>query len=237
MDRPALILDADDTLWENNIFYEKATDDFAARMAREGFDPDQARQTFTQIEHERVLLVGYAPREFAHSMVIAYRLLCEQSSRPPLPKVEAAVEAIGLGVVDYPILLLEGVAETLPQLHLRCRLFLLTKGDLQVQRRKIDRSGLAHYFESLHVVPEKGPQVLKELVARHKLDPNATWMVGNSPRSDVNPALEAGIGAIHIPYAVPWSFEQVPLTDPTRVITLRRFSDLLTLFPQRGGER
>ncbi|HEC36239.1 MAG TPA: HAD family hydrolase [Anaerolineae bacterium] len=235
MNRITLILDADDTLWENNIFYEGATDAFAERMAGEGFDPVEARQTFEHIEHERVPLVGYAPQEFARSMAIAYQRLCQQHGRTARSEVTAEVEAIGRQVLNYPITLLEGVAETLAHLHRRCRLILLTKGDPQTQQDKVDRSGLAPYFETVHVVPEKGPEVLRDLVARHGLNPEQTWMVGNSPRSDVNPALEAGIGAIYIPYAAPWTYEEVPIADPDRVITLRRFPDLLDFFPKLEG--
>jgi putative hydrolase of the HAD superfamily len=232
MDRPTLILDADDTLWENNVFYEEATDAFVERMAREGFDPVEARETFDRVERERVPLVGYAVQEFARSMAVAYQRLCVRHGREFRPEIGAEVEAIGRRVLDYPIIFLDGVAETLSHLRRRCRLILLTKGDPQVQRGKVDRSGLAPYFEAVHVVPEKGPEVLRHLIARHGLDPRRTWMVGNSPRSDVNPALAVGIGAVYIPYAVPWAYEEAPITDPDRVITLQCFSELLDLFPE-----
>jgi len=236
MDRPTLILDADDTLWENNVFYEEAADAFAERMAQEGFDPVEARCTFDRIEHERVTKVGYAPSEFARCMVITYRHLCQRYGRSPRPEVEAEVEAIGRRVIGYPIILLEGVEETIPHLHRRFRLILLTKGDPQVQHDKVARSGLAPYFEAVHVVPEKGPEVLEELIERHGLDRRRTWMVGNSPRSDINPALQVGIGAIHIPYKKPWAFEEAPFIDPNRVVTLRRFSELLNLFSDAEEE-
>ncbi len=231
MEKVVLILDADDTLWENNIFYEEATDAFAERMTREGFDPQRARGTLARVEHERVPIYGYAPQEFARSMALAYRQLCRESGRVPQPDVEAEVEAIGNRVIEYPIILLDGVAETVAALSRHCRLFLLTKGDPEIQRGKVERSGLAPYFEAVHIVPEKGPDVLQGLLVSHNLAPQRTWMIGNSPRSDINPALAVGIGAIHIPYHRPWSFEEVPIADPERVVTLHRFSDLLKLFP------
>ncbi len=228
----ALILDADDTLWENNVFYEEAIDAFAARMAAEGFDPQRARQTLAETEHERVPIYGYAPQEFVRCMQVAYQRLCREDGRLPRPEVEAEIEAIGQRVIEYPIILLDGVAETVARLARYCRLFLLTKGDPEVQRRKVERSGLAPYFEAIHIVPEKGPEVLQGLLARHNLDPARTWMVGNSPRSDVNPALAVGIGAVHIPYHRPWAFEEVPVADPERTVTLKRFTELLHLFPE-----
>jgi len=230
METLTIILDADDTLWENNVFYEDATDGFVERMAAEGYDPQEARETFVRIEHERVVQVGYAPEEFVRSMVIAYRHLCRRHGRAPRVEIEEEVADIGRQVIDYPIALLEGVADTLPRLQRRCRLILLTKGDLKTQQGKVDRSGLACHFDAVHVVPEKRPEVLVELLTRYDLDPGQTWMVGNSPRSDVNPALAAGIGAVYIPYSMPWDFEQVPFSDPERVVTVSSFFDLVDLF-------
>ncbi|MBN1178379.1 MAG: HAD family hydrolase [Anaerolineae bacterium] len=231
MSDDTLILDADDTLWENNVYYEDVRDAFAERMAREGFDRAAAVAMVDAVELERVPRVGYAPQEFVRSIGIAYERLCERHGLLPRAEVAAEVEAIARRVLDHPIVLLTGVAETLPALRRRFRLILLTKGDLAVQQSKVARSGLASFFHAVEVVPEKGPDVLRALVGRYGLDPQRTWMVGNSPRSDVNPALAAGLGAVYIPHPVPWDFEQTPIAAPERVIELARFSDLLHHFP------
>jgi putative hydrolase of the HAD superfamily len=228
----ALILDADDTLWDNNVFYQEVLDAFHQRMVGAGFAPDEVQQAYADVEQSHVPVAGYSPQAFVRCTVLVYQELCQRNGRPPLPAVEAEVEEIGQRVLAYPIHLLEGVAETLPRLHRYCRLLLLTKGDPHVQLDKLERSGLAPYFEAVWVTPEKGPQVLQEMLDRYGLDPRQTWMVGNSPRSDVNPALAVGIGAIYIPYAVPWAFENDPIADPARVLTVQRFSDLLRLFPE-----
>jgi putative hydrolase of the HAD superfamily len=234
MDKPTLILDADDTLWENNIFYEQATDAFADLMTQEGFDWNDSRQAFEQVERERVPEVGYAPHEFARSMVITYQRICQEHGRQPNAQIETAAEAIGLRVVDYPINLFEGVRETLDQLRDHYRLLMLTKGDQKEQQSKIDRSGLAHFFEAIHIVPEKGPEVFHDLLNNYSLDPQQTWMVGNSPRSDINPALQAGIRAVYIPYEMTWSYEQAPLAETENVRVVKRFPDLLQLFPTQN---
>ncbi len=231
-----LILDADDTLWENNIFYERAANDWGALLAAEGFAPHEARETLERIEHARIPLVGYAPEEFARTLVIAYQELCRQHDRQPAPDVEATALEIGRSVLRYPIILLDGVAETMPLLQRHFRLIVLTKGDPVVQQAKVDHSGLAGYLEAVHVVPEKGTEELRKLLAHYGLDPQQTWMVGNSPRSDINPALAVGIGAVYIPYSVPWAFEDQPLADPQRAVTLERFSELRRLFPELAGE-
>jgi putative hydrolase of the HAD superfamily len=124
----------------------------------------------------------------------------------------------------------EGVVETLSWLRPRFRLILLTKGDQVTQEGKVDRADLRRFFEAVHVVREKDAGVLRELVRQHELDPGRTWMVGNSPRSDMNPAVEAGIGAIYVPHTLTWEMEQAEITSPERVIELASFAHLVGLF-------
>ena len=143
---------------------------------------------------------------------------------------------MGQLVLEPPIEFLDGVTETLPWLGERFRLFLLTKGDQEVQVSKLERSGLAHHFEGVHVVQEKDDEVLKGLMVDYGLQPEMTWMVGNSPRSDINPALEVGIGAVHIPHSNTWSFERQEIADPERVVVLKSFGELRKLFNKMGKE-
>lgn len=233
--KPTLIVDADDTLWENNIYYEQCTAAFAELMAAHGFGLAEAAQTADAVERERVPVVGYAPEEFARSLLVAYQRLCERYGRPVVDQVADAVWEIGQMVVDYPIVLLEGVPETLARLRDRCRLLLLTKGNREVQESKLARSGLGHFFDGVHIVAEKDADVLRELVAHYGLRAEHTWMVGNSPRSDINPALEAGIGAIYVPHPNTWQLEQEEIADLERVIVVRRFGELDALFREAEG--
>jgi putative hydrolase of the HAD superfamily len=228
--KPTLIIDADDTLWETEIYYERCIADFAELMAAHGFDQEKAAQTADAVEHERVPLVGYGPLEFARNLVIAYERLCERHGRPVDDEVSGAVWEIGQAVLEHPIELLDGVAETLPRLIGRFRLLLLTKGDQEVQESKLARSGLGRFFDGVHVVSEKDAEVIRGLMAEYELRPEQTWMVGNSPRSDVNPALEAGIGAVYIPHTNTWTFEQEAIADPERVTVLNSFGELAGLF-------
>jgi len=227
-----LIVDADDTLWENNIYYNRAVADFAALMTTLGFERGEAERTVHQVEQERVPVVGYGPNEFVNSLVVAYERLCARYGASPTDEVAAHVRQIGETVLRYPIVLLDGVAETL--VHLKAqnsfRLLLLTKGDPAVQRDKLERSGLAPYFDGVHVVPEKDATVLQELVAQYGLAPDRTWMVGNSPRSDINTAVEAGIGAVYVPHPDTWNLELEEVAVSDRVVVIERFADLIPLF-------
>jgi len=146
------------------------------------------------------------------------------------------VREMGQVVLDPPIVFLDGVTEALPWLNERFRLILLTKGDQEVQEGKLERSGLARYFAGVHVVQEKDAEVLRELMADYGLLPEMTWAVGNGPRSDINPALEVGIGAVHIPHSNTWSFEQQEIADPERVVVLESFGELRKLFNEMGKE-
>jgi putative hydrolase of the HAD superfamily len=127
------------------------------------------------------------------------------------------------------------VAEALPRLGNRCRLLLLTKGDCEVQRDKLARSGLAPFFEGVHVVAEKDAGVLRRLVADYGLRPEQVWMVGNSPRSDINPALEAGLGAVYIPRPTTWDVEREAIADPARVTVLGGFGELIPFAAEHFG--
>jgi putative hydrolase of the HAD superfamily len=227
-----LIIDADDTLWENNIFYEECLADFADLMAEQGFDRDEAEHTADVVERERIPQVGYAVEEFARSLVIAYQTLCKRHGRRCSDDVAAAATEIGLRAADYPIVLLDGVEETLDWLSGRYRLLLLTKGDPSVQEDKLVRSGLGGFFDEVHVVPEKDADVFRDLIARYDLHPKRTWMVGNSPRSDVNPAVEAGIAAVYVPHPNTWTLEVEDVVESERVTVLQSFTQLAAFFSE-----
>lgn len=235
--RPTLIVDADDTLWETEIYFEQCIADFGALMATLGFDREEAERTVDAVERERVPQVGYAPEEFARSLVFAYQRLCERHGRVAEDEVSNGVWEIGRAVVGYPIVLLDGVAETLARLGDHCRLLLLTKGDQGVQEDKLARSGLGQLFDGVHVVLEKDAGVIRGLVAEYNLRPERTWMVGNSPRSDINPALEAGVGAIHVPHSNTWHLEHEEIAEPERVIVLSNFGELDEMFLQTKGRQ
>jgi putative hydrolase of the HAD superfamily len=234
--KPTLIVDADDTLWENNIYYEQCTAAFVELMVAQSFGQEEAERTAEAVERERIPQVGYAPDEFARSLLIAYQRLCQSHDRPIEDEVSAAVWEIGQAVIEYPIVLLDGVAETLARLSGPCRLLLLTKGDQENQESKVARSGLGHLFDGVHIVPEKDAEVIRGLLAHYGLGPEQTWMVGNSPRSDINPALEAGIGAIYVPHPNTWKLEHEEIAEPERVLVLRHFGELSTLFAGTGEE-
>ncbi|RLC73128.1 MAG: hydrolase [Chloroflexi bacterium] len=232
--KQALIVDADDTLWENEAYYQQCISDFGELMATLSFDREEAERTVDKVERERIPLTGYGPLQFAENMVIAYEQLCERYEQPVSDAVSSLVIEICQLVMEPPIVLLDGVEETLAWLDGRFRLFLLTKGDREVQESKLARSGLDRFFDGVHVVPEKDAAVFRELIVVYELEPEQTWMIGNSPRSDINPALEAGLGAIHVPHSRTWVLEQEEIAASERVVVLDSFGELAALFSDLG---
>jgi putative hydrolase of the HAD superfamily len=134
-------------------------------------------------------------------------------------------------ILDCPMEVIAGVAETLEYLVTRHDLILFTKGHPEEQKLKIDRSGLGIFFGHTAIVKEKDAAAYLDLVAAQGMDPARTWMVGNSPKSDINPALEAGLNAVFVPHPQTWVLENEEIRPGRgRLVMLDRFSDLCRHF-------
>ena len=207
----ALFIDADDTLWENNLYFEQAIADFLSLLDHTPHPPHVVRERLTAIEVESIREHGYGTRSFAHSLLRCY---AELSTRPLTDGDRSRIAQFATAVASAEIELLPGVAETLPLLAARCPLFLVTKGDPGEQSDKLARSGLRHHFAAVEILPEKHAAAYAALLTRHALVPSATWMIGNSPRSDINPALAAGLHAVYVRYHLTWALDEEPLREP-----------------------
>ncbi|MDD5544252.1 MAG: HAD hydrolase-like protein [Acidobacteriia bacterium] len=227
--RQNLIFDADDTLWENNIYYEQIRETFLGLTDALGVPRAEVEKYIDDTERKNIRLHGYGSENFVRSLKETYRHFA--ADRDPLEDTLDQIHDFGPALSDFEIDFLPGVPDTLQTLHGRHRLFLLTKGAADEQRGKVQRSNLSHLFEGVHVVAEKDPSVYEELVQSLGLDKAHTWMIGNSPRSDINPALAAGLGAVYVPHPVTWHFEKVPVLEHSdRLITIEKFPDLLNHF-------
>jgi putative hydrolase of the HAD superfamily len=224
------LIDADDTLWQNNIFYLRCNTAFGEYMSTLGIDPEETMAAFSECEQEAVQISGYGPQGYVKAMEKACaRLLTSAGCQPEPAHVEEA-RAIGVQVLCPPMILLPEVEATLRGLWPNSQLVMVTKGDQATQRGKLERSGLTDYFDHVYVVPEKNADVYRAIAAELGLTPGHTWMVGNSPKSDINPAIAAGLGAILVPHCHTWIAELEELERPEQVVTLRCFADLLPLF-------
>ena len=222
--RQHLIFDADDTLWENNVYFEQAFDEFVAFLAHSSLAPAEVRNVLDQIELVNREIHGYGARNFGHNLRQCYQRLAEREiSADDLDRVMSFAERI----LEQPLELIEGVPETIAFLAARHELILFTKGHPEEQAYKIDVSGLAPHFRHTAIVKEKDAGSFRALVDECGLALERTWMVGNSPRSDINPALEIGLGAVYIPHARTWTLETEEIRNGSgRLLVLERFAEL-----------
>jgi len=219
-----LIVDADDTLWENNVYFERAIDEFIDFLDHSALSRTEVRAVLEEIERANVVSHGYGAKSFTRSLHDAFARL---GTRPDHPEDLATVAALGERILDQPMEIIDGVEETLAILTERHTLILLTKGQEEEQRLKIDRSGLERYFSRAVIVAEKDAATYHHLVTELGLDLHLTWMIGNSPKSDINPALDAGLNAVFIPHEQTWVLEHQDLDHlHARLLVLERFRDL-----------
>lgn len=224
-----LLIDADDTLWENNIYFDEIVAQYVALVGRHGCLPDHAHARLLEIEHARTKQFGYGIDNFLHSLELACRQLLTDRD---LGEELTTLEELCSGMRRRAIALLPEVDQTLRALAGRHRLILLTKGDRDDQMRKVVRSGLRMRFHEVDVVQEKDADTYRDVVRRHGADPDRTWMIGNSPKSDILPALAIGLRAVFIPHEATWTLElqELPPPEEGRFIILPRFSDLARRF-------
>jgi putative hydrolase of the HAD superfamily len=227
-DDQVLIFDADDTLWENNVLFERVIEDFLTWLENPTMRRAEVRAVLDDIEAANAVSHGYGAKMLLRSLHDCFERIAE---RPAGAEERSAIDGLAAALIDHKVELIPGVADTLARLGERHSLLLLTKGDAEEQRRKLDASELAHHFEHVHIVAEKSMDTYTGLIERHGLVTADTWMIGNSPKSDVRPARAAGMNAVFIPNQHTWVLEhdEVDHTDE-RILTLRAFPDLLRHF-------
>ena len=177
-----------------------------------------------EIELANSKIHGYGSLNFGRNLRQCYQHLAERDVREEdLRTVMSFAERI----LDCPMEVIAGVAETLEYLASRHDLTLFTKGHPDEQKLKIDRSGLGTYFGHTAIVKEKDVAAYRTLVEQRGIDPERAWMAGNSVKSDINPALEAGLNAVFIPHAHTWTLERQDIRPGQgRLLMLERFADL-----------
>lgn len=225
-----LLIDADDTLWENNIYFERAIAAFISYLNHHEYSPAQVRNALNAVERETILAHGYGLSSFTRSLVACFERL---STAPVTEDKRERIRGFANTIAEQEIELLPGVAETLAELASRHHLILMTKGNHAEQADKLARSGLASHFSAVEIVAEKDPPTYREVIARHELAPHTSWMIGNSPKSDINPALAAGLHAVFLFHKDTWVLEHAEVTSAPpgqNLIELDSFVKLRDIF-------
>ncbi len=221
-----LLIDADDTLWENNIYFERAIANFISFLNHHEYSPQQVREVLNEVERECVVTHGYGLHSFAHALQVTFERLAVE---PLTPALHETIHGFAHTIAEHPCEILPQVPETLGYLFQRHHLILLTKGAIAEQTVKIERSGLKEYFAAVEIVAEKDISTYQGMVSKYGLSRDLTWMVGNSPKSDINPALAAGLNAVFVPHGNTWILEHDDLarpTPPSRLLTVTTFREL-----------
>ena len=227
-ERQTLIIDGDDTLWENNLYFEQAIEDFIDFLGHATLTREQVRATLDEVEYLNAQRHGYGSAAFARNLRETYERLAER-------QVEHAAldHVIGLArrITEVALVLLPDVPETLSELQRRHRLLLFTKGSQEEQELKVQQSGLLGYFDAVIIDREKKADSYRALITEQAIDPARGWMAGNSPKADIIPALDVGLGAVFVPHARTWRLEQAELpVGRDRLRQLRSFAELRDYF-------
>ena len=229
-----LCFDADDTLWECNVYFRSAMHQFSKEMSRIfSLDEHYVYQTILKYEHERLAYYGYGSLGFRKCLKDVFNdYYHHYRSNVNYHKKIIWIDEITRKVIDFEIQLLPMVEETLKELKRRnYLLYIITKGEFSEQEKKIRTSNLSIYFESYHIMAEKHESAYEAFLFENKLNAEKTTMIGNSPKSDIMPCLNINMNTVYIPHEYNWELEayELPKTHK-RLLVLGSFNELLLHF-------
>ena len=224
--------DADDTLWHNERFYRMTQERFAELLA-DFTEADHLHDRLLAAEMRNLGHYGFGIKGFVLSMIETAIEVTE--GRVPGDVIGRIIEA-GQEMLRHPIELLPHAGDTIEALATGHRIVLITKGDLLDQERKLAQSGLGELFDAVEIVSDKTPATYQQAFAHAGSDPTRAMMVGNSIRSDVVPALEAGAWGVHVPHGLTWEYERAepPITQ-ARFRAIEDLGDLPDLVGEISG--
>jgi putative hydrolase of the HAD superfamily len=212
--------DADDTLWQNETFYRLTEERFAALLADHA-EPVAISHRLLEAERRNLKHYGFGIKGFTLSMI---ETAIEITDGKVPASVIGEILATGREMLSHPIETLPHVRETLEQLTGSYRMILVTKGDLFDQERKLAQSGLGDLFDAVEIVSDKTAATYERIFTRHGDGPDRSMMVGNSLRSDVIPAIQAGSWGVYVPHSLTWALEHAE--EPAEEPRFRRIDHL-----------
>jgi putative hydrolase of the HAD superfamily len=219
-----LLIDADDTLWESALFFRRTEEDFLNLMNTLGAPVEDVRTTVHMRDVERLSTTGYGAEPYMDTLA---SIMEEYVASPPLWASES-LEDMRKCLLGHPVVLTPGAVGTLESISsMPVRTVVYTMGEEKHQKDKFRRSGLNAFVDELTIVPEKTVESLAELLERMECGMDRTLLVGNSPRSDINPATSLGLRAVYLHRDLTWSAEHEDFSHPDRVTEISRFSELL----------
>jgi putative hydrolase of the HAD superfamily len=224
MRRMTLLISADDTLWENNVYFEQTIERFLTMVEPFGYARGYARHVLNETERLNIRQHGYGVRSFARSLEETYvKLAGGLAQKNGVSEVSALVAELE----ETPPRVLPGVPETLQYLHAQHRMILFTSGEPAEQAGKVERSGLQGFFDAIEIIPEKSAQAYDDLVSTHHVVKTHGWLIGSSPSGDILPGLQAGLNVAFVPYPGLSDQEQMELPGGTgKLLIVSSFREL-----------
>ncbi|MES2239581.1 MAG: HAD family hydrolase [Bacteroidota bacterium] len=205
MSLKVIAFDADDTLFVNETYFLETEEKFCELMS-DYLSHQGISQELFKIEIGNLKIYGYGIKAYILSMIEAAMNISENTI--PVEVIGKIIE-YGKELLEKPIVLLDGVEETLEALYGKYKLVVATKGDLLDQRRKLHNSGLGKYFHHIEVMSDKQEKDYLDLIKRLEIQPSEFFMIGNSLKSDVLPVLGIGGHAAHVPFHTTWAHEKI----------------------------
>lgn len=223
-----IFFDADDTLWEDQIYYKQVEKGWINIMSEYGNEKYLHNELY-KIEIKNMPTMGYGTKAYCLSLIeTALKLSNNNISGENIRKIyEMGTNLLNISTTPF-----EGVKETLELLSKKFKLICLTKGDLLDQENKLKKSGLEQYFQHLEIVSEKNEQTYLNLSKKYKVEPQNFIMVGNLFKSDIDPVLKIGGWGIYIPCKNMWAYEQLPEYQHEKLISLKNMKYILNLINQ-----
>lgn len=226
MNLKVIAFDADDTLFVNEPYFQETEHKFCELMS-DYLSQQGLSQELFRVEIQNLDLYGYGIKGYILSMIEAAMKISNNTISIDI--IEKIIE-YGKELLQKPIELIDGIEDTLAQLHGKFKLVVATKGDLLDQRRKLHNSGLGHYFHHIEVMSDKKEKDYQDLLKRLEINADEFYMIGNSLKSDVLPVLAIGGHAVHIPFHTTWEHEKVShKVEHPNFITFEKASDVLPI--------
>lgn len=213
-----IAFDADDTLWHNERSFAMTQSRFAEMLADHTKSPHLMARLLAA-ETRNLGIYGFGIKGFTLSMI---ETAIEVTDGQVSSDIIGSLLAMGRDMLSEPVEVFDGVRDAIKALRHKADILLITKGDLIDQERKLAQSGLGDLFDRVEIVSDKTTQTYTHIFAGY--DTRCQMMVGNSLRSDVIPALSAGLWGIHVPHAMTWDYEKA---DPP--VTHRHFRQIAAL--------
>lgn len=230
--KKVLFIDADDTLWECNLFFRESMNRYCKLMNHHFNIPEKdVYDMILLFEKERISHYGYGSIGFYECLIDVYQELEIVHNHKPVLNPNHEFKLICEAVLNFKIILLPEIIKTLKELKKRgYELHLVTKGDYDEQLKKINDSGLEIHFDHWHIMAEKDEKTYLNYLEKHSLNPKDATMIGNSPNSDIHPPKNIGMNTVYIPHEYNWEIEVSDVFEGEQVVILKEFEELKKLF-------